>query len=123
MTIDLWKEICKLEGQTIKTLDQQRHFEVVRVEPKKVIVRVGSSGKEWPIRADIFEKAFQALVAEGHLSRCDMEVRFCKRGPAYPTAILSHLPEVTFTLRPITLWHRSARQPSLLAPDGNEDPS
>ncbi len=120
MPLDLFPALCHIEGKTLKTLDLQRPFTILRVTPKRVVVRVEARGRERPIRFAEIEGAFLALIREGHISRVDIEARFSPRNPAYVAAILSRLPDVTYTRRPIVLWHRSARQASLLPLDENE---
>ncbi len=112
--IDLWQELYSLEGQTIKTLDFHRAFNVVSVEPKKVVVMIQRSGKKRSIPTGEIERAFQALVCEGHLSRVAIQERFSPRCPAYVAAILSRLPGVSFTLRPVRLWYHAEKQAPLL---------
>ena len=113
-SIDLWAEVRKLEGLTLKTLGHHSAFDLLRVDPKKVVVYIHRSGRERAIRGAEIERAFQALVQERHISRIDIQARYSPRCPAYVAAILSRLPGVTYTLKPIRLWYQSEKQESLL---------
>jgi hypothetical protein len=56
--MDVWAEIEKLQGKTLKTLAQNKPFDVVLVGKRRVIVRQRASGVERPIRREAIEDAF-----------------------------------------------------------------
>jgi hypothetical protein len=104
--MDVWTEIEKLQGKTLKTLVQNKPFDVVLVGNRRVIVRPHVSGVERPIRREAIEGAFGELVLRGELTRSEIRERYSNFNPAYVAAILAALPGVTHILKPIRLYYQ-----------------
>ncbi len=101
--MDLWSEIAKLKGITLKTLDQNKPFDVVAVEEEAVVIKPHATGNTRVINGEEIEDAFNELMARGEITRTEIEDRFSPRNPAYVAAILAKLPGVQYDLRPIRL--------------------
>jgi len=107
--MDVWTEVEKLQGKTLKTLAQNKPFDVVLVGTQRVIVRPHVRGVERPIRREAIEDAFGELAMRGELTRSEIQERYSNFNPAYVAAILAALPGVTYSLNPIRLRHQAAR--------------
>ena len=99
--MNIWVEINKLTGQTLRTLDQRKPFDVVKVTEHAVIVRPHKSEIERPISRDAIENACKRLVVVGEITRTEIHSEFSEFNPAYVAAILAALPEVKHSIRPI----------------------
>ena len=102
-TLNIWKEITNLKGQTLKTLDRRMEFEVQVVSESSIIVLPHSTGKPRPIMRIGFESAWQRLVSKGRITPIEIENEFSSNNSAYVAALLSSLPGVVFSIRPIEL--------------------
>ena len=69
--MDVWTEVEKLQGKTLKTLAQNKPFDVVLVGTQRVIVRPHVRGVERPIRREAIEDAFGELAMRGELTRSE----------------------------------------------------
>jgi hypothetical protein len=105
--MDVWTEIEKLQGKTLKTLAQNKPFDVVLVGQHTVIVRPHARGLERSIRREVIESAFSELALRGELARVEIRDRYTNFNPAYVAAILAALPGVTHSSRPIRLYYRA----------------
>ena len=100
----IWDEIEKLKGQTLRTLDHRKPFDIVDVTEHDVIVRPHKSDIERQISRDAIENAAKRLLAVGQLTRTEVHAEFSEFNPAYVAAILAELPNVKHSIRPIKLW-------------------
>lgn len=97
--MNLWAEIAKLEGKTLKTLNRSRLFDVVEVNAQEVIVKPRVRGIERTIHREAIEGAFKELVMRGEIARTDIRDRYSDFNPAYVVAILAALPSVKVVSR------------------------
>lgn len=97
--MNIWMEIEKLKGQTLRTLDQRKSFDIVDVTDHAVVVR--------PHKSDAIENACRRLIAAGEITRTEIHSAFSEFNPAYVAAILAELPNVKHSMRPINLWMTS----------------
>jgi hypothetical protein len=97
-------EIQELAGQTLRTLDHRKPFDVVEVTEHAVIVRPHKSEIGRQISRDTIENAFKRLVVAGEITRTEIHSEFSEFNPAYVAAILAALPNVEHSIRPIRLW-------------------
>jgi hypothetical protein len=104
----LWSEISKLEGKTLRTLDRNRPFDVVKVGVREVIVRPHVRGIVRTIHRDAIEDAFSELAARGKMARTDIRNRYSDFNPAYIAAMLAALPGVKVFKKPIRLEYSKA---------------
>ena len=102
--MNIWIEINKLTGQTLRTLDQRKPFDVVKVTEHVVIVRPHKSEIDRQISRDEVENACKRLITNGEITRIEIHSEFSQFNPAYVVAILAALPEVQNSIRPIRLW-------------------
>ena len=102
--MEIWTVIAGLEGQTLKTLDRGRPFDIVRVGPRAVIVRLHSTGRERRVERDDVESAFDELRQRGQLTPTDIHERHSAVDPAYVAAMLAQHPAISATTKPITLY-------------------
>lgn len=102
-TNQIWDEIRKLKGRTLKTLDRQKPFTVVAVTYDKVTVIPQSTGKERPISREGVENAYRHLLVTGRLTLAEIEKDYAPRNPVYVAAILAELPGVQYKVKPIRL--------------------
>jgi hypothetical protein len=102
--MNIWIEINKLTGQTLRTLDQRRPFDVVDVNEHAVIVRPHKNEIERYISREAIENAYRRLVVAGEITRTEIHSEFSEFNPAYVVAILAALPNVQHSIRPIRLW-------------------
>jgi len=103
--MEIWVEVKKLQGKTLKTLDRNNPFDIVDVGARKLIVKPHVRGIERGIRRQAIEGAFKELVMRGEITRADIRCRHSNFNPAYVAAILASLPNVTFSLKPIRLYY------------------
>jgi hypothetical protein len=99
----MWNEVQKLEGQTLRTLDQKKGFDIVEVQDSKVIVFLHSTETQRPIHRREIEDSFQRLRSTGQITRSEIRENFSQFNPAYVAAILAALPGVKHSIRPIRL--------------------
>jgi len=102
--MNIWIEINKLTGQTLRTLDRLKSFDVVDVTEHAVIVRPHKNEIERKISRDAIENAYRRLVTSGEITRTEIRENFSQFNPAYVAAILAELPDVKHSIRPIRLW-------------------
>jgi|WetSurMetagenome_2_1015567.scaffolds.fasta_scaffold49000_2 hypothetical protein len=95
--------LASLTGQTIKTLDQCRAFDVLDVSRAGVIIHIQRVGNERLIPYKQIEGAYCDLIVHGELSRSQIEAQYSPRNPAYVAALLAQLPGVQHSIRPIVL--------------------
>lgn len=99
----VWNEIRKLKGRTLKTMDRRKPFTIVAITDETVTVLPQSTGKERPISRAGIENAFRHLMVNGHLTLAEIENDFAPRNPVCVAAILVELPGVQYKLSPIHL--------------------
>lgn len=102
--MNIWMEIKRLKGQTLRTLDQQKPFEIVDVSENILLILPRSTKQERPIRREGIESAYRHLVSTGQLSIKEIEAEYTPRSQVYTATILAGLPDVHHSLRPILLW-------------------
>ena len=102
--MNIWIEIKQLKGQTLRTLDQRKPFDIVDVTDSTIIVRPHKSQIERSIRRDALENAYTRLATVEKITRVEIRDSFSEFNPAYVAAILAALPGVQHSLRPIHLW-------------------
>ena len=102
-SLDIWNELRNLTGQTLKTLDQRKPFEIVAMTQSTIMVCPQRTGKARPIRRDGLQRAYHWLVGTGKLTLTEIENEFAPYNPVYVAAILAALPGVRYTTRPIML--------------------
>ena len=104
--MNIWPMIKELEGQTLFTLRQRKHFDILDVGERIAVIRIQATGKERPISRNEIEPAAAYLHSHGSLTRTEIREKFSIANPAYVAAILSKLPDVTYNDRPIQLFYR-----------------
>ncbi len=102
--MDIWAEVRKREGQTLRTLDRRKPFSVVSVGEAALVVRPMSTGKERAIPRKHVEAAMRQLQAAGELDAWEIDMDYAPRNAIYVAAIFATLPGVEYSLRPIYLW-------------------
>jgi len=102
--MNIWEEIKKLVGQTVKTLDQKKPSDILDVTDHVVLICPQETQTERPISRDEIENAYRHLVAIGQITRTEIREKFSEYNPAYVAAILAELPNVKHSIRPIKLW-------------------
>jgi hypothetical protein len=102
--MNIWIEIKKLKGQTLRTLDQHKPFDVVDVSDHAVIVCPHKNEIERQIPQKTIEDAYRRLIVDGEITRTEISSEFSEFNPAYVVAILAALPNVKYSIRPIRLW-------------------
>jgi hypothetical protein len=102
--MNLWKEIKKFDGQTLKTLDRKKSFDILDVTDHAVLICPQETQTERPISRDEIENSYRHLVAIGQTTRTEIREKFSEYNPAYVVAILAELPNVEHSIRPIKLW-------------------
>lgn len=100
----LWQSILDMEGQTLRTLDQNKPFDVKAVSYNKLIVVPHASNKPRPIKRVVLEESFSHLLREGSIARTEIRDLYSQWHPAYVASILANLPNVRVELKPIKLF-------------------
>jgi len=108
--MEIWSEIKKLKGTTLKTLDQNRPFDIVEVTDQKIIVKPHTRNIARTIERGAIEDAFGELALRGEITRADIRERYMSFNPAYVAAILATLPGATTLRKPIRLYYEGQRQ-------------
>lgn len=101
----MWRNIRKLQGHTLQTLDRRKPFDVTRVTDSHVIVRPHVHNLERPIKREVFEGAWKELQRQGKLSFVDIKRKYSDYNPTYVSAILATFPGVAYRTRPIRLLY------------------
>ena len=101
--MNIWDEIKRLQGQTLKTLDQKKPFDIVDVSGHAVIVCPQETHTERPITRNEIESSNRHLLPIGQITRTEIREKFSEYNPAYVAAILAELPNVSHAIRPIRL--------------------
>ena len=101
--MDLWIELKKLQGRTLRTLGQGKLFDVVVVLSDSIVVKPHSSGRERPVARTAIEGSFRELASHGQISRSKIEDSYMPRSSAYIAAMLAELPGVSHAKNPILL--------------------
>lgn len=99
----LWDELKTLEGKTLRTLDRGAKFKILVVTNHGLIVKPLSTGKERLVPRTEIDGAYEELLANKEITRTIIESKYSPRNPVYVAAILSELPGVWHTIRPIHL--------------------
>lgn len=102
--MEIWTEISALKGRILRTLDRQKRFEVLEVDSNQIVILPASTKIQRPIRREGIENAYRRLMVTGQLSIKELEEEFTPRSQVYTATILSILPNVHHSLRPIRLW-------------------
>ena len=101
---NIWGEIQKLSGTTVRTLNRRKPFDIISVTEQSIIILPRATGKERTIQRIVVENAYRRLVVTGSLTRSDIQKDFSEYNPAYVVAILAELPGVRYSRSPIRLW-------------------
>jgi hypothetical protein len=73
MDVDqVWNEVRKLRGRTLKTLDRQKPFSVASITHDKVFVIPQSTDKECPIPREGVENAYRHLIVTRRLTLAEI---------------------------------------------------
>jgi len=99
----LWDEIRKMNGLTLKTLDRRKPFDIVAVTENTITVLPLSTQKERPIPRAGIENAYRRLTVTGRITLKELEDEFTPRNPVYTAAILAEMPGVKWYVKPIRL--------------------
>jgi len=102
--MNIWEEIEKLNGQTLRTLDQRRPFDILSIDSTELVILPRSTKIERPIRREGIEAAYRHLIVTGQLTVKEIEEEFTPRSQVYTAAILAELPDIHHSLRPIRIW-------------------
>lgn len=102
--MNIWNEIEKLKGYTLRTLDQHKPFEILEVSSNEVVIFPKSTKIARPIKREGIENAYRHLMVTGQLSINELEEEFTPRSQVYTATILARFPHVHHSLRPIRLW-------------------
>ena len=105
MPTDCWPNVVGLKGRTLRTLAQNKPFDILELSDHELIIRVGSSGRLRKIRRREIEGAYQELLQRGEISARDIQKRHAPRNSAFVSAILAELPGVDHQVKPIRLLH------------------
>jgi len=103
--IDCWQEVKKLQGQTLKTLDQRKSFDILGATYSCVEIFLHSKKSYRKIYRQEIEGACDELKTRREITRSEIEERHSPRNPAYVAAILATLPGVGYSLNPIRLFY------------------
>ncbi len=102
--MNVWNEIEKLKGQTLRTLDQHKPFEIIEVDSSELVILPRSTKISRPIRREGIETAYRHLITTGQLTIKESEEEYTPRSQVYTATILAGLADVHHSLRPIRLW-------------------
>jgi hypothetical protein len=102
--MNIWNEIERLKSQSLRTLDQHKPFEIIEVDPNKLVILPQSTKIERPIRREGIEAAYRHLITTGQLTIKEIEEEYTPRSQVYTATILAGLTDVHHSLRPIRLW-------------------
>ena len=105
--MDIWIEIEKLKGQTLRTLEQQKAFEILEVSSKEILILPRSTKIKRPIQREGIENAYRHLLTTGQITVKEIEDNYTPRSQVYTATILAKLPEVYLSIRPIRLWMKT----------------
>jgi len=97
----LWDSLHALEGATVSTLDEEQPFLVEKVSSEGIAIFT-STGEHQVIPRSQIEAVWQHLVRTETMSLSEV-AQYSPHYAAYVAAILSRMPEVSYTLDPITL--------------------
>ena len=103
--MDLLTEVKKLEGRSLLTLDRRRKFTVKEVLDTKVVIET-STDKSRVIPWDSIQESWEQLERIGEITRIEIRKFYSNFNPAYVAVILASVPEVSHSIRPITLRFR-----------------
>lgn len=91
--MDFWDQIKAFQGQTLKTVQQGKEFDVLVVEDNRVIIKPHSSREKKRISKQSIESSYQALVNSGALT-IKMTKAFSEHHPVYVIALISRFPNI-----------------------------
>ncbi len=99
----LIKELTKLKGKNLFTLDQKKPFEVAEVSNTRLILKTSTeSFRSLPMEE--IERAWNYLELHKELTRTEVrELGYSNFNPAYVVAILANFPGITHSRRTIIL--------------------
>jgi hypothetical protein len=104
--MNLWQEIRKLEGKTLKTLDRKRPFDIITIDDTQIIVQPHVRNLPRPIKREAIEGAWRDLIRQKEISMTEIKSRYSDWSPVYVTAVLAELPNVEYQIRPIRLFYK-----------------
>ncbi len=106
----MWNEISMLEGKTLRTLDQNKQFDIVAVTEHMVIVQPHETQIERKIPRNQIEDSYNSLALSGQITRVEIHKKFSNFIPAYVAAILAKLPGIEHSSSPIRLWIKGKKE-------------
>jgi len=109
LKMNVWDEVKKLEGKTLKTLDWEKPFDIQDVLSNIVVIWIRSTKKERIIHWREIEESWNHLEEYRILTRTEIHKLYSERNPAYVASILANLPGVTYHIRPITLLFKKKK--------------
>lgn len=98
---EVWQDIRRLEGKDVCTLCRhyKSHILTVNEEGVKRLAEESRDKEYKPVAKSKFERVWRDLVA------CRQVVPSKKsEGIAFTCACIAHLPEVEYSLNPVTIW-------------------
>ncbi len=99
--MDLWTELKKLQGGTLRTLGKDKLFDVIVVLSDSIIVKPHFKGKERSVPRTAFEGVWRELTSNGEITRVRIEAEYMPRSSAYIAAMLLELPGVSYENKPV----------------------
>lgn len=97
-----WADIRKLTGRRLHTLSQRQPFEVADVTNQYIVIRPTATGLDRQIPRECIEEAWTELQRERRIGLRELR-KHNDFNPSYLAAVLSELPGVGHTSRPILL--------------------
>ena len=98
---EFWRQIATEIPRKLKTLDQEKPFEITSVTPDGIELVVSTGELRIVPRTDI-EQAWEFLAEHGQIDRGFVRV-FANFNVAYVLAILAQLPKVRYQIKPLRL--------------------
>lgn len=99
------EKLTFLKGKTFDTLARDSKFTIEDVTPSGIFITVHSTGNDRQIFRKEIENAWEELLQNGMLFATQV-LASGSRSSAYIVTILSKLPDVTYTLKPIRLEYK-----------------
>jgi len=108
---DCWSEIKILVGRTLYTLAQRQPFDVLDISPHSVLIMPHRNRNEIVIPRHEIEDSYKDLIANRKITAIQIKKRHADFHSAFVSTFLAELPDIHYTLNPITLYTASEEKP------------
>lgn len=100
---DIWGEMARLHGKSLKTLQQRRSFTILNVCENSLTLELQENGRQKQVRRDCLQETYAVLYQRRELRLCEVSEAVGAQQAAYVATLLATLPNVAVCHKPLAL--------------------